>query len=366
MPKNNPHELQYWIAFNQLSEFGPKRFTKLLNYFPNLETAWQADRNELTKSGLVEKIIDKFITSKTEIDPAKELDKVTKQNIEVVTIKDDAYPSQLKQIPNPPPLLYTKGGFFLPEDEFAIAVVGTRKITPYGKQVTEDLVSELTRNGLVIVSGLALGIDAKAHAVCISSKGRTIAVLGNGIDNIYPSANVPLARRILDNNGLIISEFPLGTPSYRSNFPHRNRIISGLTLGTLIIEADIKSGSLITAKQALEQNREVFTVPGSIYSPSSKGPNQLLKQGAIPVTTAQDILQALNLNHIPQIIKTKTLKSDTPEEQKIIELLQVSNKTIDELIKQTKLDAWKINSILTGMELKSMVKNIGGTYSLTR
>jgi DNA processing protein len=361
------NELQYWVAFNQLPEFGPKRFSKILNYFPSLAEAWSANKGELIKSSLEAKVIDKFLSERSSIEPEQELEKVVQAGLQVITIKDENYPKNLKEIHNPPPLLYASGELFNPADEFSLGVVGTRKITPYGQQVTEDIVRALTQSGLSIVSGLALGIDALAHKTCLQNKGRTIAVLGNGLDNIYPSSNIPLSRRILDTGGIIISEFPLGTPSYRSNFPHRNRIISGLTLGTLVVEADIKSGSLITAQAALEQNREVFAVPGPIYAISSKGPNQLIKQGAVLVTNAQDILQTLNLQQIPEIVKTRNISPDTAEEKQIIELLKTANRSTDEFIKLTKLDAGKINSILTGMELKGMVRNIGSnTYTLAR
>lgn len=367
MSNVNSQELQYWIAFNQLPEFGPKRFSKLLNYFPSLETAWQAANGELIRAGIEEKITVKLVAKKSEIDPATELKKVDKQGLKVVTIKDEIYPAKLKEISNAPPLLYCRGELFKPQDEFALAVVGTRKITPYGEQITQDLVLQLTQNGLSIVSGLALGIDALAHKTCLGAQGRTLAVLGNGLDSIYPASNLPLARRILDTNGLIMSEFPLGTPSFKSNFPHRNRIISGLSLGTLVIEARSGSGSLITASLALDQNREIFAVPGPINSSASKGPNELIKQGAIPVSSAQDILQALNLEKAKDFSKVREILADNEAEEIIIKLLDNTNMTIDEIIKKSQLDAREINSILVGMELKGKVRKItGNTYTLAR
>jgi DNA processing protein len=367
MSNLNSQELQYWIAFNQLLEFGPKRFSKLLSYFPSLEIAWQAANGELIKAGIEEKIITKLAEKKPSINPAQELAKVEKLDFKVITLKDDTYPAKLKEIANPPPLLYCRGEIFKSQDEFTLAVVGTRKITPYGEQITKDLVRELTQNGLTIVSGLALGIDALAHKTCLEAQGRTIAVLGNGLDSIYPASNLPLARRILDTGGLIVSEFPLGTPSFKSNFPHRNRIISGLALGTLVIEAATGSGSLITASIALDQNREIFAVPGPINSSASKGTNELIKQGAIPVSSAQDIIQALNLELAKDFSRVREILADNLGEEIIIKLLDNANLTIDELIKKSKLDAKEINSILVGMELKGKVRKIGGlTYSLAR
>ena len=367
MSNINLQELQYWIAFNQLLEFGPKRFAKLINYFPSLETAWQAANSELIKAGIEERIVAKLADKKPSINPAQELAKVDQLGLKVVTIKDEAYPAKLKEIANPPPLLYCRGEVFKPQDEFALAVVGTRKITPYGEQITQDLVLQLTQAGLIIVSGLALGIDALAHKTCLSAQGRTLAVLGNGLDSIYPAANLPLARRILDSGGLIMSEFPLGTPSFKSNFPHRNRIISGLSLGTLVIEAAAGSGSLITASIALDQNREIFAVPGPINSSASTGPNQLIKQGAIPVSSAQDILQALNLEKAKNFNQVREILADSQEEEIIIKLLTSTNMTIDDIIKKSQLDAKTINSILVGMELKGKLRKItGNTYTLAR
>lgn len=352
-------ELKYWIAFNQFSYIGPKRFAKILNYYPDVKTAWSSSRSELLATGLKEKIVDKFITERNSIDPGKVLSEVYRNKINILTIKDPTYPQLLNNIPNPPVLIYYQGEAFKEQDNYSLAVVGARKISPYGQQTTEGLVRGLSQNGLVIVSGLALGVDAAAHTTCIAHQGRTIAVLGSGLDKIYPSTHTPLARRIVDTGGLMISEFPLGTPSYRSNFPHRNRIIAGLTRGTLIIEATKKSGSLITAQLALEFNREVFAVPGSIYSELTQGPHALIKQGAQLVTSAQDIMQALNLSNFTENIQARSILPQTPEEQLIVDLLSASTRTVDELIKNTKLDAKKINSILVSMELKGLIRSLG-------
>jgi len=352
-------ELQYWVAFNQFPYFGPKRFAKILNYFPDVKTAWSSNRSELLAAGLKENIVDKFTAEKNSVNPEKAFADVMDNKIKILTIKDQDYPLLLKEIPNPPFLIYYQGEIFEKQDNYSLAVVGTRKISPYGQQVTENLVSELTRSGLVIISGLALGVDAVAHGACVSLNGKTIAVLGSGLDNIYPSAHTPLARRIIDSGGLIISEFPLGMPSYRSNFPHRNRIIAGLSRGTLIIEAAQNSGSLITAKLALDFNREIFAVPGPIYSDNSQGPHSLIKQGAKLITSAQDIIEELNLSNLTEKPQVRSILPETQEEHEIMNLLTLSNRNVDELIKKTKLDAKKINSILVSMELKGMIRNIG-------
>jgi len=243
-----------------------------------------------------------------------------------------------------------------------LAVVGSRKFSSYGKMAAEKIIGILSQNNLTITSGLALGIDAIAHLTALEAGGRTIAVLGSGLDkeNIYPSANRYLADKIISSGGTIISEFPIGTPPLKHNFPQRNRLIAGISIGTLVIEADEKSGALITARYALEQNREVFAVPGSIFSNQSRGTNKLIKQGAIPITAAEDIIEALNLAQATGPIDKKNIVPQTPEEEKIFLQLSHEPMHIDELMRLTKLDTSKINSTLTIMEMKGLVKNLGG------
>jgi len=359
--------LKFYVAFNQIPACGPKRFTLLLNYFPSLDSAWQASAHELVKAGLDNKLANEITHAKQTINPDEELQKVLDQDISIITIEDNIYPELLKQIHNPPYILYYRGTPFKEQDEISLAVVGSRKTSPYGTQVVEDIVTKLAQAGLCIVSGLALGIDGLAHRSCLHTQGRTIAVLGNGLDTIYPSSHTPLAREIISSGGLIISEFPINTPSYRSNFPQRNRIISGLTLGTLVIEAGEKSGSLITAKYALEQNREVFAIPGPIYNSGSKGPNSLIRQGACLVSKAEDIINELNIGHTAEIIKAKKIIPNNEHEALILSILKHKPIHIDELIRESKLDARKINAILVTMELKNMVKNTNGmNYSLVQ
>jgi DNA processing protein len=308
-----------------------------------------------------------FASARIKIDPDRAWEKLEKENIKIITINDALYPKLLKEIHNPPPLLYYQGK--LEKDEYTLAVVGSRKHTSYGQRLTADMVKKLAGNNLTIVSGLALGIDSLAHSATLEAGGRTIAVLGTGLDkqSIYPSANKYLAEKIVAEDGCLFSEFPLGTPPLKHHFPQRNRIISGLSLGTLVIEAGEKSGALITAFIALDQNREVFAIPGSIYSPASEGPNKLIKLGAKAVNSAEDIIESLNLSQATEHIKAKEIVGETAEEKTIIPFLDHEPKHIDELIRLTKLDTSTINSTLTIMEMKGMIKNLGGMqYVLAR
>lgn len=360
-------ELMYWVAFNIVKGIGPKKFFKLLNHFLSAEIAWNASSKELLNAGLDEKTVSLFLQEKKIINPEQELEKIYTRKIGIVTKSDEQYPSILKHIPDAPSLLYYFGTLKSVYDSYAISIVGSRKATPYGQQVTEDITRELTRHSIPVISGLALGIDSIAHKTCVANQARTIAVLAHGLDTIYPSSNRVLAREIVDTGGLLLSEFPLNTPSYKSHFPYRNRVIAGLSLGTLIVEATEKSGSLITANMAMEYNREVFTVPGSIYSPSSKGPHHLLKQGACLVTNASDILSTLSLDNNFEQTSIREIVSDDPVESQIIDLLRVTARSIDEIVKHTTLDVGNINSILVSMELKGIVRNTHGTiYRLAR
>lgn len=362
------NDLKYWVGLNNFSKFGPIRFKRIRQYFPDLENAFKANLNELKQAGIEEKIAEEFITARLSINPDKLMEKIIKQSIKVITVEDKNYPKLLAEIYDQPPLLYCRGELTI-ADEFALAVVGSRKYSNYGRQATEQLVKDLSANNLTIVSGLAIGIDALAHEATLSSHGRTIAVLGSGLDreNIYPSQNRYLADKIIASGGAIISEFPLGSLPLKHHFPQRNRLISGLSLGVLVIEAGIKSGSLITARQGLEQNREVFAVPGNIYSPNSEGTNYLIKQGAKLVSSANDIIEALNLTQVASYIDNKKIIPDSFEEEKILTVLTYEPMHVDELIRLTKLDTATINSTLVIMEMKGVIKNLGSMqYVLAR
>lgn len=359
-------DFQYLIALGYFPKFGPIRLQRLKNTFPNWQSVFNANFAELKRAGIEENIASEFIAARSAINPEKIRENLIKENIQAIGLDNPLYPPLLKEIHNPPQVLYYKGRLI--ENESAIlAVVGTRKFTPYGKRIVEDIVRKLAGR-LAIASGLAIGIDTLAHTAALEANGRTIAVLGSGLDkqNIYPAQNRLLAEKILDNGGALISEFAPGTPALKHHFPQRNRIVSGLSLGALIIEADRKSGSLITAQHALEQNREVFAVPGSIYSQFSSGTNYLIKEGAKTITAAEDVIETLNLEEKKLVLENKKIIPESPEEKIILECLGKDTKHINEIVRSAKLDTSKINSTLTIMEMKGMVKNLGNmTYVIT-
>jgi len=356
-------DLKYWLAFNQNSKIGQVKISKLLAYFGDLEKAWLASEKALRKAGLEENLILEITQMTKTISPEKELEKIKKLNLEIKTYLDSDYPSLLNQIYSPPALLYIKGQL-IKEDEIAVAIVGTRKPTNYGRQAAYEIAYHLANQGVTIISGLALGIDSIAHQAALEAGGRTIAVLACGLDHVYPLANKNLAEKI-SQQGALISEFPLGRPALAYNFPQRNRIIAGLSLGTVVIEAPQESGALITAQFALDQNREVFALPGSIYSPASQGPNNLIKMGAKLITSYKDILDELNLGRVEEFIETRKIIPENPEEEKILNLLSKEPIHIDEIIKKSNLQAQTVLSCLTLMEMKGYVKNIGaGNYIL--
>jgi len=286
---------KYFNAFNLIGNIGPIAFKKILDHFGSLDIAWKSEINEFRKAGLNQSIIEQISRQRPKINPDYEMEKLEEEKIGLITIQDELYPKLLKEIYAPPAMLYIRGSFKL-NDKISLGIVGTRKLSNYGQQITPIITSGLSKSGITIVSGLAKGIDTIAHQTAINSKGRTIAVLGSGVDtkSIYPTINKYLAEKIIEN-GAVISEFPINTKPLAQNFPQRNRIISGLSLGILIIEAPEKSGAMITARNALEQNRDVFAIPGHILSNNSLGPNSLIKMGAKLVTKTSDILEELNL-----------------------------------------------------------------------
>ena len=284
-------ELEFWVATSAIPGVGTATFNYLLKYFKTLKKFWQASDEQIRKLRLDAKTKEAIFKFRNQVDPKIYLDAVYEKGIKVLSVVDRDYPANFRQISDAPPVLYYKGSL-IPEDDLAVAVVGARFATAYGRQVTEKLVMDLTLAGLTIVSGLARGVDSIAHRAAMDAGGRTIAVLGSGVDLIYPPENKLLAEKIIQN-GALVSEFPLGFPSVPSNFPARNRIISGLSQGVLVIEGRRQSGALISARYALDQGREVFAVPGPINSPTSEGTAYLIKQGATVVSGVTDILEEL-------------------------------------------------------------------------
>lgn len=356
-------ELEYWLAWNSILDIGPKRFYMLIDRYGSAEEAWMESPEIISKFlKLNHRISQRFITQKKKIVPKKQLELIDKKQAKVVTIEDSLYPGNLRNIHLPPPLLYYKGTLF-DSDKSAISIVGSRKATYYGKMVAETFSKNLSLAGLSIISGLARGVDAIAHKSALSVNGRTLAVLGCGIDIIYPPENRKLAAEI-EESGAVLTEFPLSTLPERQNFPRRNRIISGLSLGTLVVEAAEKSGALITADFALEQGREVFAIPGNINSSLSKGTHNLIKQGAKLAHNYKDVLEEL-LFEMPCKPKEKKenrqLDNLSEDDLLIYHLLSCQKPMqIDEITVKSKLSPNKVNTIMLNLELKDLIKELEG------
>ena len=337
---------------------GRVRLGIIERHFGGLEQAWRSDIREFTVAGLDSATVTAIQYWRSKVEPERELECAEKSGVSLVVPADDTYPARLREIHESPVLLYVKGAV-LPVDELSIAVVGTRKPTIYGRQVTEELTEFLVGCQITVCSGLARGIDTIAHQTALRNNGRTIAVLGSGINMVYPKENIKLAEAVAEY-GAVISEFPMNYGPKPENFPRRNRILSGISLGTLVTEAGKSSGAVITARFALEQNREVFAVPGNIYSEQSKGTNRLLQQGAKLVTTGSDILEELNISATIPIQCGRKSVAETDQEERILGILNGESKHIDEICRLTEESIAEVSSLLSIMELKGMVKQLGG------
>jgi DNA processing protein len=363
---------KYWIALKSITGVGNITFPALVDKFGSLPAIFAAPISKLCEIPRISKNTATAITGFKDWGKVKEeLELIDKYELNVVTYQDELYPAKLMNIYDRPPFLYVRGT--LNKNDINIAVVGSRLASTYGKYTTEKISRELALKGLTIVSGMARGIDSVAHRGALTAHGRTIAVLGSGLDVIYPPENKKLFTDIIQN-GAVISEFPLGTPPRSANFPTRNRIISGMSYGVVIVEAGEKSGSLITARLALEQGREVFAVPGSIDSAGSRGTNKLIKQGAKLIENTDDILEEI----FPQFERTIVLKppsvsnSEAIEaksseilsavDQKIIGFVSGGRIHIDDLISSTGLSSASILSALTTLELKGIIQQDPGKF----
>jgi len=352
--------MKYLNALNKINGIGPQKMRLLLSYFSEPEKIWKADFTELADSKIGYKLAEKINIERKNIDPDTEWEKLQKENIRMITFENSDYPLLLKEITHPPYILYIRGEFNLNSAPM-ISIVGSRKYTSYGAQVASTFAKDLSQAGITIVSGMALGIDSLAHRGALENGGKTVAVLGNSLDdkNLYPRANFNLSRDIMEN-GMLISDYPIETPASEFTFPARNRIIAGLSLGTLIIEAGEKSGTLITAERALEYNREVFAVPGSIFSLQSAGTNDLIKKGAKIVTSVKDILEELDLNERKNPLEKIPKVPKNSEEEIILKILSADPIHIDNIVKLSKLNASAVAATLAIMEIKGWTKNIGG------
>jgi DNA processing protein len=355
------NDLKYWVGFSKIPGIGRARVSQLIGHFSTLEHAWKGSAAALRQAGLDTKTVDNIVNLRPKISLDAEMDRLERHKVKALPCDSAAYPQRLKEIYDFPAVLYVRGDL-LAEDECCLAVVGTRRATVYGRQVTEEIVSDLSRNKVTIVSGLAKGIDSVAHRAAIEADGRTVAIFASGLDIVYPAENASLAREIMEH-GSLISEHPLGTRPKADNFPRRNRIMSGLSLGVLVVEAGESSGALITANQALEQNRDVFAVPGSILSPASRGTNHLIQQGAKLVRNCADILEELNLAAVmTQQLEMRPLTSTDATELSLLKLLSREPVHIDEICRNSGLAAPLVSSTLTVMELEGKVKQVGGMH----
>ncbi len=349
----------YFLGFSHIFGIGPVKFDALLKYFGDIRTAYDASFEELSPVVGVN-LAGKFVKFRNVFDAEKKIEEISKKNIQIITQEDRQYPRQLKNIPDPPICLYVKGNLNLIDfdTDLFFGIVGTRKPTSYGRQVTRKFSSELAGAGFVIVSGMAMGIDATAHQAALEENGKTIAVLGCGVDIVYPAVNANVYHRIVDNGGLVISEFPPGQMVQKGLFIARNRLISGLSMGILVVEGAKDSGSLITARYAANQGKEVFAPPVPLTSEMSEAPSLLLKQGAKLVTSIDDILEEFHIK------KTrKDVQALTDEERGIVKILQKESLSIDDLLEKIDFDMREAMFLLTELEIKGIVKkNISGQY----
>jgi DNA processing protein len=351
-------DIFYWLALSLVPGVGSILIKRLLDRFKTPEAIFRAPMKELLKiEGLGAKVVGEIQKGPLEKVVRRELSLLEEVGGKIITLKDDDYPKRLKDIYDPPALLYVRGEL-RSEDELAIAIVGSRKTSPYGRWFTEKIGQDLAHHRVTVVSGMARGIDSVAHKGALQGGGRTIAVLGCGVDVIYPSENRNLFYQIIEQ-GAILSEFPMGSPPEGGHFPRRNRIISGLSIGVVIVQASAESGSLITAGYALEQGREVFAVPGNVGAEGSRGTNQLIKEGAKLVESTEDILEEILPQWKREQGATPTLETPVPdlsgEEKVLYYLLGDTPLHIDAIIRETQLDPGRVSSLLLNLELKGLI-----------
>ncbi len=352
-------EEEYLAVLGSLQKVSGNDLRLMMRSFGDLECFLRAKLGDFLEIGLNPKAAQEVVAQREKIDPDIVWKKLQEIKARIITEESQEYPARLREISSPPVFLYIRGRL-LPEDDLSFAVVGTRLITEYGRRVVEEIVGGLAQAGLSIVSGMAFGIDTEVHKITLARDGRTIAVLGCGLDYLYPPANASLGRRIIESGGAVISEYASGVPPLKQHFPARNRIISGMTRGTLVVEAGERSGALITARFALDQNREVFAIPGDIFREKSQGPNNLIKSGAYPVTRAEDILEILNIRTLKSSVKVRKVIPANKTEEEILCVLGEDPRHIDEICRVLKKLTQEVSTQLSVMEMKGMVKNVGG------
>jgi DNA processing protein len=359
----------YWVGFNLVKGIGAVRLRALLDFYGSLEIAWKAPLDGLRAAGLPPKALENFLRIRKDCSLEMIWENIHKRGIQVMTWEDDIYPRRLREIDQPPPVLYVLGSI-QPQDDWSVAVVGTRRVTVYGRQVAEELSRFLASHGITVVSGLACGVDRIAHEGALEAGGRSIAVLGSGVDRIYPPEHTRLVERMAVQ-GAVMSDYPPGTPPESANFPPRNRIISGLAMATVVVEASEESGALITATFAVNQGREVFSVPGSIYAPQSKGTNRLIQDGATPLLKFEDILNVLEIGQVQEKQAARRMLQGemglSTVEAQLLRVIVDEPQHVDEICAQCGLPIEQVSATLTLMELKGMIRQFGGmNFSLVR
>jgi DNA processing protein len=373
------NDLKYWVPFHQVSGLGPATFAKIEARFGDLETAWNAPLADLAAAGVPRKVAGETERFRDENEPDEIMGGLDALGITALHLRHPDYPSQLAETPAAPSVVYVKGEM-LAADERAIAVVGSRDATPYGLEMTRRISYDLARAGVTVVSGLARGIDTAAHRAALEAGGRTMAVLGSGLDRVYPQRNIPMAEKIIEN-GALFTEYPPGVSALPQHFPRRNRVISGLCHGVLVVEAAFKSGAMLTVNWALEQNRDVFAVPGSALSEKSKGTNWLIQQGAKLTTAADDILEELNIESVPKIVESMPEGSTENSsgfgknaldnlarednvlsiEHRVIDLLEKAGGPmhVDDITRALGESAAAVSSVLVMLELRGSARQVG-------
>lgn len=353
------NDSKFLTALYSFAPFGPARIKLLITYFKGAKNVWNSGSESLLETGLKKDLVDGFLEYKVKFNFEKYFNELKRLNINYLTYFDSNYPSILSEIDAAPCVLYVKGSVKFNQLN-SVAIVGARKMTAYGREVAETLSYDLASLGVVIISGLARGIDTAAHKGALNANGKTIAVLGCGLDSVYPSENKKLADEIVNCKGAVISEYPLGYPALRTNFASRNRIISGLAKAVVVVEGEKKSGTLLTASHAANQGKTVFAIPGQITSPMSAAPHFLIQNGAKIAFSVNDILEELDLQlKVDRDVIEKVLPS-SKEEEKLLEVLSTEELHLDEIVRISGMSVGKISATLTVMEMKGMVKSLGG------
>ncbi len=373
-------DLKYWVALSSIPQLGAARFRRLESYFDNLEQAWLAGPNELNEAGLDSRTVQEVVAARRQLDPDEKMASLERAGVAATNWNCEEYPTRLKQISDPPPVLYCTGEI-TPADECSVAIVGTRRPTAYGRKAASVLSRDLASAGITVISGLALGIDGVAHRAALECGGRTIAVVAGGLDSVYPKEHASLFRQIQER-GAVVSEHPLGMRPDPRSFPRRNRLISGMTLGTLVVEAAEGSGTRWTVYQALEQNREVFCVPGDIFSPASQFTNRMIKEGAKLVADYTDILEELNLpspesseaavgRTVAEPNGQGKLSNEMGEaeiaemdegEAALLRCLSAKPVHVDDLCRVSGMPIASISSMLALLEIKGFVEQVGSMH----